>query len=184
MFVFQFQRVSIPRFFSSIWNRSISTSNLTQDEIARKGSKRCKPGQNLTKRYQPMAPITPAVQKLSTPSSCSLAKLTAVEKEPEHQFFYGQKVPAEPTLPPDDCCGKCVYDLYEEKLGEFRESVAAIRDALVSMQVPESEWPAHIQTKSMLMYKGTEGRQTAVLTAFEEMERVLAQKRQVSVQIS
>lgn len=81
-------------------------------------------------------------------------------------------------------CGKCVYDLYEEKLGEFREAVAAIRNTLVTMQVPESEWPSHIQPDSMMMYKGTEGRQTAVLTAFEEMERALARKKQACVEIS
>ena len=68
-------------------------------------------------------------------------------------------------------CAVCVYDLYEEELAAYEDSVTTLRAALSERQIPESEWPAHIRTRTAERSRG------AVLNAFEEMERALKEKR-------
>ena len=61
-------------------------------------------------------------------------------------------------------CAVCVYDLYEEAMGRYREEVAGVRERLRRMGVGEDEWPVC-------------ARQTAAADAFSELERQLAAKR-------
>ncbi|EKM78410.1 hypothetical protein AGABI1DRAFT_114696 [Agaricus bisporus var. burnettii JB137-S8] len=89
--------------------------------------------------------------------------------------FKGFVVPIQP-LPPhsDECCmsgcAVCVYDLYEESLEAYNESLDTLRKQLTEMNVPEYEWPKHIQTHQLK--KST----NVVMNAFEEMERRLKEK--------
>lgn len=75
-------------------------------------------------------------------------------------------------------CAVCVYDLYEEELPAYKDSVTTLRAALSERQIPESEWPAHIRTGTATGTATTAERSRgAVLDAFEEMERALKEKR-------
>jgi len=69
-------------------------------------------------------------------------------------------------------CAVCVYDLYEESLSAYKASVQSLRSALTASSIPEDEWPAHIRTTHM-----SSTGSGAVLSAFEEMERALEEKR-------
>lgn len=69
-------------------------------------------------------------------------------------------------------CAVCVYDLYEESFDAFKESVETLRKNLTAMNIPEHEWPRHIQTKNIQPGKPT----NVVTSAFEEMERRLKEK--------
>lgn len=73
-------------------------------------------------------------------------------------------------------CAVCVYDVYEDALVAYKESVVTLRTALAARDIPENEWPVHIRTAgvSVMPTTTTKG---AVLDAFEEMERALKEKR-------
>lgn len=68
-------------------------------------------------------------------------------------------------------CAVCVYDLYEESLEAYNESLETLRKQLTEMNVPEYEWPKHIQTHH------TKKSTNVVMNAFEEMERRLKEKQ-------
>lgn len=78
-------------------------------------------------------------------------------------------------------CAVCVYDLYEEALDAYNDSVATLRAALSARHIAETQWPAHIRTATVEETHGstttTEKSKDAVLGAFEEMERALKEKR-------
>ncbi|KAF8997737.1 hypothetical protein BDQ17DRAFT_1362933 [Cyathus striatus] len=97
--------------------------------------------------------------------------------------FHGFKIPEEPKPPADDeCCmsgcAVCVYDLYEESLQAYKDSLEALRSSLVKLNIPEGEWPASIQLSSPSnTSQGTpQQRQEAVMSAFEKMELALKAK--------
>lgn len=73
-------------------------------------------------------------------------------------------------------CAVCVYDLYEESMTAYKENVAALRNALVSMGVPEYEWPASIMSPT----ENIERKNNVALSVFEEMERALKEKQKSS----
>lgn len=73
-------------------------------------------------------------------------------------------------------CAVCVYDLYEESLDAYKESVATLKASLAALSIPESKWPPNIRattTQSSITMK----QKDVVLSAFEEMERALKEKR-------
>ena len=72
-------------------------------------------------------------------------------------------------------CAVCVHDLYQESLVTYRESVAYLRSSLAGLNIPESEWPANIQTSSE---RTAERKKDVVMDAFAEMERNLRRKRE------
>lgn len=78
-------------------------------------------------------------------------------------------------------CAVCVYDLYEEALVAYKDSVATLRAALSALDIPEAQWPAHIRSNTRKDIRAspttTEKSKDAVLGAFEEMERALKEKR-------
>ncbi|KAF5383030.1 hypothetical protein D9615_004908 [Tricholomella constricta] len=113
-----------------------------------------------------------------TPVASKSATVTIPEKRPE--TFHGIVIPKEPPPPQDDeCCMSncaiCVYDLYEESLDEYRQSVADVRSSLSAMKIPKTDWPSTIRAKNI---QGIASRKEMVLSAFEEMERALAKKRE------
>jgi hypothetical protein len=73
-------------------------------------------------------------------------------------------------------CAICIYDLYEESLEAYKESLAALRSSLSALSIPESEWPERIRTTAKI--PAVEKGQDAILSAFEEMERQLKEKRE------
>jgi len=80
-------------------------------------------------------------------------------------------------------CAICVYDLYEESLAAYQDEVDALRKTLTGLKFPESEWPAHIRLHKRDAAPGTEAqRKEKVLSAFEEMERTLALKKQQQIE--
>ncbi|KAL1718335.1 oxidoreductase-like protein, partial [Schizophyllum commune] len=97
------------------------------------------------------------------------------------QTFKGYVIPDEPRPPEaDECCmsgcAVCVYDLYEEALQAYKDSLTSIRAGLVQMGVPESQWPERLREKASKAAK-VERPIDISRNAFEEMERSLAAKR-------
>lgn len=81
-------------------------------------------------------------------------------------------------------CAVCVYDVYEEALAAYKDSVATLRVTLSARDIPETEWPAHIrstgkgkETDGSAMPTTQEKTKGVVRDAFEEMERALKEKR-------
>ena len=73
-------------------------------------------------------------------------------------------------------CAVCVYDLYEESVEHYKQSISALRASLSAQNIPESEWPYRIQTRGPLSPEGALERKNTILSAFEEMERKLEAK--------
>lgn len=69
-------------------------------------------------------------------------------------------------------CAICVHDLYNEALEAYDGAVASLRSSLTAHGIPESEWPAQIQTKAE-----KERKKDVILSAFEQMELELAAKQ-------
>jgi len=75
-------------------------------------------------------------------------------------------------------CAICVYDLYEESLEAYKKAVADLRMKLTSMNISEDQWPNNIQShkKSGPNTQAVDPA-SVVRSAFEEMERILKEKR-------
>lgn len=74
-------------------------------------------------------------------------------------------------------CAVCVYDLYEESVGLYRQSLKNFREALITMDVPQSEWPLH--TRYVVKETPFARPPSSVsLSAFDELERRLQEKRE------
>ena len=72
-------------------------------------------------------------------------------------------------------CTVCVYDLYEESLASYEDSVVTLRKSLGALGIPQDTWPRNVRPdveKSTL-----ESRKGVILNAFEEMERKLKEKK-------
>ncbi|KIM42487.1 hypothetical protein M413DRAFT_70672 [Hebeloma cylindrosporum] len=142
-------------------------------------------GQNLSDRYvrlerslRAKESFSKQLEETGNPSVRSTGRL---KRGTNIEMFRGFELPEEPKPPGDsDCCmsgcAVCVYDLYEESIEHYKRSVSALRAALSSLNIPESEWPHRIQTKGPLSPEGAQERKNTILTAFEEMERKLAAK--------
>ncbi|EGO03356.1 hypothetical protein SERLA73DRAFT_174814 [Serpula lacrymans var. lacrymans S7.3] len=90
-------------------------------------------------------------------------------------------LPEQPKPPAEDeCCMSgcaiCVYDLYQDSLTAYDESINSLRVLLSSSHIPESEWPPDIRKSSQGIT--AEKRKDVVLSAFEEMERALKEKQE------
>lgn len=73
-------------------------------------------------------------------------------------------------------CAICIYDLYQESLVTYRESVASLRSSLAELDIPESEWPLNIRPSSTAQI--SERKKDVVMHTFLEMERKLRLKRE------
>jgi len=75
-------------------------------------------------------------------------------------------------------CAICVYDLYEESLEAYKKAIADLRIKLSSMNIPEDQWPNNIQShKKSGPNTQAVNPASVVRSAFEEMERILKEKR-------
>ncbi|KAK0226046.1 hypothetical protein IW262DRAFT_734648 [Armillaria fumosa] len=142
-------------------------------------------GQNLSARYARLEKSLRQKQALQGDLDELSGSLPTVLKEAEknkkQNTFRGLVVPQLPRAPEsDECCmsgcAVCVYDLYEESMAAYKKNVAALRNTLVSMGVPEYEWPTSIMSPTENV-----GRKSNVaLSVFEEMERALKEKQKSS----
>ena len=163
-------------------------------------------GVNLTERYRTLENNTskPRTHASALPEGSESAAGLQADR-PVHartsDTMADFVIPQEPQAPADDgvsspflsttcishptvaCCmsgcAVCVYDLYEEALAAYKDSVTTLRAALSARHIPEREWPAHIRTgkATPTTPMATGKSKGAVLDAFEEMERALQQKR-------
>jgi len=119
-------------------------------------------------------------------------------KKESVETFHGFVVPQEPKPPADDgvfpvnnpypdilinhiteCCmsgcAVCVYDLYEESLASYEDSIITLRKSLGALGIPQKMWPLNVRPD---VEKSTpESRKEVILNAFEEMERKLKEKK-------
>ncbi|KAI6142587.1 hypothetical protein BKA82DRAFT_1003407 [Pisolithus tinctorius] len=148
-------------------------------------------GQNLTERYRRLENSIRGKNVLARATydisrdSASTSELQTLHKSSRSgasaNTIAGFVIPEEPKPPADDeCCmsgcAVCVYDLYEESLDAYKESVATLKASLAALSIPESKWPPNIRattTQSSITMK----QKDVVLSAFEEMERALKEKR-------
>ena len=115
------------------------------------------------------------------------------------ETFHGFVVPQEPKPPADDgaflldslfpdtfinriteCCmsgcAVCVYDLYEESLASYEDSIVTLRRSLGALGIPQDTWPLNVRPG---VEKSTpESRKGVILNAFEQMERKLKEKKE------
>ncbi|THV07290.1 hypothetical protein K435DRAFT_833642 [Dendrothele bispora CBS 962.96] len=145
-------------------------------------------GQNLSERYKRLEKslrgkeayaFDADVLKQPTLTGPASGKPTKPGSSSTAQLFQGLTIPEKPEEPADDeCCmsgcAVCVYDLYEESLGLYKEALAKVTATLTSMGVPESEWPASLRSSAAGLEVGK--KKDVALSAFEEMERRLAEK--------
>ena len=115
------------------------------------------------------------------------------------ETFHGFVVPQEPKQPADDgaflsndpypdifinhmseCCmsgcAVCVYDLYEESLASYEDSIVTLRKSLGALAIPQDTWPRNVRPD--VEESTPDGRKGVILNAFEEMERKLKEKKE------
>ncbi|OAX40560.1 hypothetical protein K503DRAFT_791303 [Rhizopogon vinicolor AM-OR11-026] len=151
-------------------------------------------GQNLTERYRRLentfrgkhafikqiSELSQEVDNASKTRSPPLISPPHSDAQRAPDTVAGFVIPQEPIPPADEeCCMSgcaiCVYDLYQESLDAYRESLLVLRSSLSNLSIPESEWPERIRTSAKIPAVDT--RQDAILSAFEEMEHQLKEKR-------
>ncbi|KAF9039301.1 hypothetical protein BJ165DRAFT_1352071 [Panaeolus papilionaceus] len=149
-------------------------------------------GQNLSHRYLKLEHSLRGKEEISrelnrleqeTPTS----QTPPIPKVKDVVLFHGLEIPKEPIPPTDEgmdseCCmsgcAVCVYDLHEEAVEAYRSAVSSVIAKLTTKGVPSTQWPASLQKHNKPTAKSTESRKEAVLSAFEEMERALALKKE------
>ncbi|KAG6843133.1 hypothetical protein H0H93_002134, partial [Arthromyces matolae] len=176
------RRISLFVFHAARNTRHTSSSSVIIQKPALRNS------QNLSARYQRLEASLRAKQGLIGQNSLHDAvQVESVGASKKHvDLFHGFEIPKEPEPPRDDeCCMSncaiCVYDLYEESLDDYRKSIANIRTQLTARNIPEKEWPRNLRSKPSAPLID---RKEAVLSAFEEMERALARRRQAEAEIA
>ncbi|KAL0564730.1 hypothetical protein V5O48_017308 [Marasmius crinis-equi] len=142
-------------------------------------------GQNLSNRYARLelslrGKTALESQKEEFERSTLAGPATTASSTTNVQTFRGIVVPMKPREPAsDECCmsgcAVCVYDLYEESLTAYKDSVAKVKATLTSMGVPEQEWPGTLREAGN--GNRTTRKADVTLSAFEEMERRLEAKR-------
>ncbi|KAG2340794.1 hypothetical protein BDR05DRAFT_889233 [Suillus weaverae] len=185
----------MPCLRSSTKNTTISSNTaLSIPSISRNfWNKRSRGGQNLTERYRRlentlrgenaiikrMSETSQDVQdgfKTRSPPSTSSSR-HGTQNTPD--TIAGFVIPEEPIPPSDEeCCMSgcaiCVYDLHEESLEDYKESIVALRSSLSALSIPDYEWPDRVRANTPVAEK----RHKVALDAFEEMERQLKEKKE------
>lgn len=167
--------------------RSI-TSRSTKDEITRLKNP-SRGGRNLSERYRALERALRGKEAFAR-GKAELARhvpVISISVQDENmrkeggETFHGFMVPQEPKPPADDeCCmsgcAVCVYDLYEESLASYEDSITALRKSLGALGIPQDTWPLNVRPD---VEKTTpESRKGVILNAFEEMERKLKEKKE------
>ena len=183
--------------------RSI-TSRSTEDEITRL-KKPSRGGRNLTERYRALERALRGKEAFAREKELAhhvpIISISVQDENPRKESietFHGFVVPQEPKPPADDgafllnpypnifidhtteCCmsgcAVCVYDLYEESLASYEDSITALRKSLGTLGIPPNTWPLNVRPD---IEKSTpESRKGVILNAFEEMERKLKEEKE------
>ncbi|KAJ6612544.1 oxidoreductase-like protein [Mycena sp. CBHHK59/15] len=140
-------------------------------------------GQNLSLRYRTLEKSLRGKEALTKDIRTLEAEASPRDSSPQldaTRYFRGFEIPQRPNAPEsDECCmsgcAVCVYDLYEESLAAYKESIAALTVSLSSAGIPEVEWPAAVRSTE----KTGGGKPHIVLSAFEELEKALQERRGV-----
>ena len=196
------------RSFTTYTTCTSNTPSIIPPTTSRRWENRGRGGQNLTERYRMLEnrfrgkntfieQISGLSQNIDDPSKSRPSSRSDVQRVPD--TIAGFTIPEEPIPPADEgkpytrahvplaclthvqeCCMSgcaiCVYDLYQESLEAYKESLAALRSSLSALSIAESEWPERIRTTARI--PAVDQRQDATLSAFEEMERQLKEKRE------
>ena len=180
------------------------TSRSTKDEITRL-KKASRGGRNLTERYRALERALRGKEAFARGRDLAHhVPIISISVQDENlrkesvETFHGFVVPQEPKPPADDgvfllnpypyifinhtteCCmsgcAVCVYDLYEESLASYEDSITALRKSLGALGIPPNTWPLNFRPD---VEKSTpESRKGVILNAFEEMERKLKEKKE------
>lgn len=167
--------LSIPSISRNYWNnRSRGGQNLT--ERYRRLENTLRRGNAITKQ---IFEISQDVEDVSKVMSAPLTSSSCYGTQNTPDTIAGFVIPEEPVPPSDEeCCMSgcaiCVYDLYEESLEAYKESIVALRSSLSALSIPDSEWPDRVRTNTPAVEK----RHEVILNAFEEMERQLKEKKE------
>ena len=73
-------------------------------------------------------------------------------------------------------CAICVYDLYQDAMNTYNQSLESLRISFSNMQIPEYEWPISVRHLTGAD-KGKVVRDVS-LSAFEELENSLREQRE------
>uniref|UniRef100_A0A0W0FLV6 Oxidoreductase-like domain-containing protein n=1 Tax=Moniliophthora roreri TaxID=221103 RepID=A0A0W0FLV6_MONRR len=151
--------------------QSTSTSTQRPTQVARGG-------QNLTNRYVRLEKSLRGKKTLESDVRELQQHVPTSNTAPKNtlETFRGVVIPVKPKEPAsDECCmsgcAVCVYDLYDESLAAYRESMEKVKATLRKMGVPEEEWPISLAPEVK-----EKRRDNPTLSAFEEMERMLKLK--------
>ncbi|KAI5997312.1 hypothetical protein F5J12DRAFT_852247 [Pisolithus orientalis] len=178
--VWQLWRNILPRDLCLFRCRFPSSARFTSSDVApfRFLKRPQRGGQNLTERYRRLEnSIREATYDISR-DSASTSELHTLHRSSGS----GASANTIAGFPPadDECCmsgcAVCVYDLYKDSLDAYKESVATLKASLAALSIPESKWPPNIRattTQSSITMK----QKDVILSAFEEMERALKEKR-------
>ncbi|KDQ32115.1 hypothetical protein PLEOSDRAFT_154320 [Pleurotus ostreatus PC15] len=172
------------------WNSTGHLAKPSLDEATERIKRPTRGGQNLSLRYARLERSLRGKESFQKELD-ELAWASEVQTHPSASanttgkdgslMFRGFFVPEKPRPPEaDECCmsgcAVCVYDLYEDSLSAYKESLATLRSSLEERGIPETEWP------SPLRGAGTPvpPKNNVALSAFEEFERALKAKKQTS----
>ncbi|KAJ7209811.1 oxidoreductase-like protein [Mycena haematopus] len=142
-------------------------------------------GQNLSVRYRRLEQSLrgkEALQRDILQRGPGFKNASPTTRTSEANYFRGLKIPQQPKPPQsDECCMSgcaiCVYDLYEDSLSAYHESMAAFRLTLTSSGIPEESWPESVRAGDT-----TVRAKPVTMSAFEELERSLKAKRDAASQ--
>ncbi|EIN08801.1 hypothetical protein PUNSTDRAFT_68000 [Punctularia strigosozonata HHB-11173 SS5] len=148
-------------------------------------------GQNLTERWRRLERATRGkearreeLDAMPASQGDDVSASTMVRHgRKQERTFHGLVIPEQPKPPADDeCCMSgcaiCVYDLYDESLEAYNQSIAALQSTLRARGVAESEWPPEIPASNGKFNdeKISSLVKNVALDAFEQLERALAAK--------
>ncbi|KAF9500645.1 hypothetical protein BDN71DRAFT_1381678 [Pleurotus eryngii] len=173
------------------WNSTEPLANLSLHEATERIKRPTRGGQNLSLRYARLERSLRGKEGFQKELD-ELAWASKVQTHPPASatsskdgslMFRGFFVPEKPRPPAADgkhCCmsgcAVCVYDLYEDSLSAYKESLIALRSSLEERGIPETEWPAPVRRTGTLVAT----QNNVALSAFEEFERALKAKKQAS----
>ncbi|KAL4250379.1 Oxidoreductase-like domain-containing protein, partial [Pleurotus pulmonarius] len=162
------------------WNSTGPPAGLSLDEVTERIKRPTRGGQNLSLRYVRLERslrgkegFQKELNELVWASEAQSRPPASTKPSGDGSFmFRGFFVPEKPRPPEaDECCmsgcAVCVYDLYEDSLSAYKDSIAALRSSLEERGIPETEWPAPVRrTGTPVPTKNN-----VALSAFEEFEQ-------------
>jgi Oxidoreductase-like protein, N-terminal len=86
------------------------------------------------------------------------------------------------VISPSECCMSgcaiCVYDLYQDAMNTYNQSLESLRISFSNLQIPECEWPINVRDLTGTDKGGRRVVRDVSLSAFEELENSLREQRE------